>query len=182
VETKKILNNVLQHTNESILRNTVKRLPVPVIVPLVQELSRRMQGHAQSGHTVVRWIKMVLTIHTSYLMTFPELVEKLGDLYQIMDARVTMFGKLSRLQGKLDLMLSQITLQNQAEEEIGAAQQPMLIYQDDSSDEDFGVDELVPDHSESEDNWEELSDIETKNGQDSSDNEKYDEDESMDED
>ena len=32
------------------------------------------------------------------------------------------------------------------------------------------------------DNWEELSDIETKNGQDSSDNEKYDEDESMDED
>ena len=44
---KKILNNVLQNQAEVVIRNTVRRLPVPVVVPLVKELSRRMHGHGQ---------------------------------------------------------------------------------------------------------------------------------------
>lgn len=66
---KKILNNVLQNQSELIIRNTVRRLPIAVIVPLVQELSKRMHGHAQSGQALVKWLKCVLTVHTAYLMT-----------------------------------------------------------------------------------------------------------------
>ncbi|KAI0215238.1 WD repeat-containing protein 43 [Lamellibrachia satsuma] len=66
---KKILSNVLQRTNESLIMNTVRGLQVQVIVPLVQELSRRIYGHAHSGHTTLKWLKAVLTLHTSYLMT-----------------------------------------------------------------------------------------------------------------
>ena len=40
-----------------------------------------------------------------------------------------MFGKLSRLQGKLDLMLSQISTQTQEEEE-PVTQQPLLQYEE----------------------------------------------------
>ena len=50
-------------------------------------------------------------------------------LYQMMDSRVNMFGKLSRLQGKLDLMLSQISTQTQEEEE-PVTQQPLLQYEE----------------------------------------------------
>ena len=42
------------------------------------------------------------------LLQHPELVALLGQLYQMMDSRVAVFGRLSRLQGKLDLMLSQV--------------------------------------------------------------------------
>ena len=41
-----------------------------------------------------------------------------------------MFGKLSRLQGKLDLMLSQISTQTQEEEEEPVTQQPLLQYEE----------------------------------------------------
>lgn len=163
-QDKTILNNVFQNTNEMVLRNTVKRLPVPVIVPLVLELSKRMHGHAQSGHNLIKWVRVVLTVHTSYLMTFPELVETLSSLYQMMDSRTSMFSRLSRLQGKLDLMLSQVTSQGQEEEETAASQQPLLLYQDESSDED--LEDMVlgaiatTTGSDSEDNWEELSGME----------------------
>lgn len=156
-QDKGILRNVLQNRNVNLIRNTVKRLPVQMIIPLVQELSRRMHGHAQSGNTQVLWIKTVLTVHTSYLMTFPDIIDTLSTLYQMMDSRVSMFGKLSRLQGKLDIMLSQISNQTQEDEPL-VAQAPLLQFDEDSSDED--LDDLAIGHgpSDSEDNWEDFSD------------------------
>ncbi|CAH1793044.1 unnamed protein product [Owenia fusiformis] len=159
---KKILNTVLQNRNDVIVRNTVKRLPLPAIIPLVNELTRRLHGHATSGHTVLKWLKTVLVSHTSYLMSFPDVVETFSSMYQMMDARVSMFSNISKLQGKLDLMLSQVTSQGgSGEEESGTptSHQPLLLYQEESSDEeDAMLEDIVVSHSESEDNWEELSD------------------------
>lgn len=39
--------SVLQHSNETLIRNTVRRLPLPVIVPLTQELTGRMYGQSR---------------------------------------------------------------------------------------------------------------------------------------
>ncbi|KAK3599161.1 hypothetical protein CHS0354_040999 [Potamilus streckersoni] len=168
-QDKKILNHVLQHTDEKMIRNTVRRLPVQAIIPLTKELSNRMQGHAQVGHTQVKWLKMVLTVHTSYLMTFPEIVEIFSSLYQMMDYRVSIFSRLKKLQGKLGILLAQVSSQGQEEEEQSlVAQQPLLQYQEDSSEEDevpFGL--LV---SESEDNWEDISDSSEIDDQEEEDN------------
>lgn len=41
---KNIMRSVLSNKDENVIRNTVKRLPMPVIVPLVQELSSLIQG------------------------------------------------------------------------------------------------------------------------------------------
>ena len=38
----------------------------------------------------------------------PHILDSLSSLYQSMDARVTMLGKLCQLQGKLDLLLAQV--------------------------------------------------------------------------
>ncbi|XP_041353730.1 WD repeat-containing protein 43-like [Gigantopelta aegis] len=154
----KILNHVLQKTGDRLLKNTIKKLPITMIIPLMQELSRRMQGSPQSGSNTVKWIKTVLAIHTSYLITCPDIIEKLSGLYQMMDSRVSTFSKLSRLQGKLDLMLAQIST-NDAEEEdaSGKTEQPLLMYQDESSDEEFPIETILP--SESEDNWEDVSNM-----------------------
>ncbi|XP_064600554.1 WD repeat-containing protein 43-like isoform X2 [Liolophura sinensis] len=166
-QDKLIVNNVLQIRNDMIIRNTVKRLPAPMVIPLVKELSQRIQGHAQSGHTLLKWIKTLLTIHTSYLMTFPELVDKFSGMYEMMTSRVTMFSNLSRLQGKLNLVLSQIKSQDQEGEDT-TTQQALLVYEDNSSDDEgeVALDDLMAIHSESEDNWEDLSDMEAVDGGD----------------
>lgn len=41
---KNILRTVLNSRDENVIKNTVKRLPMPVIVPLVKELSTLIQG------------------------------------------------------------------------------------------------------------------------------------------
>ena len=73
----------------------------------------------------------VISSDTSMILMFqfPEIIETFSVLYRMMDSRVNMFGKLSRLQGKLDLMLSQIATQTQ-EEEKPVTQQPLLQYEE----------------------------------------------------
>ncbi|XP_060593577.1 WD repeat-containing protein 43-like [Ruditapes philippinarum] len=161
-QDRKLLNQVLQKTDVKLIQNTVRKLPVQMVIPLVQELTKRMHGHAQSGISQVVWIQTVLAVHTSYLMTFPEIVETFSGLYQMMDSRVTMLGKLSRLKGKLDIMLSQISAQTQAQgEEPGASQPALLQFEEDSSDEDLEDIAIGPPVSDSEENWEDFSDEES---------------------
>ena len=104
----KILNNVLQRSDAALISNTVRGLSVQVIVPLIRELARRCYGHSQTARVTLKWLHAVLVNHTAYLMTFPELVDLFSDIYQMMNTRVAVFSRLSKLQGKLDIMLSQV--------------------------------------------------------------------------
>jgi U3 small nucleolar RNA-associated protein 5 len=58
-------------------------LPTNHIINLVRELNKRLQGHAQSGLSIIKWLKCVLMIHTSYLMSYPDLIDSLGSVYEI---------------------------------------------------------------------------------------------------
>ncbi|ESP04564.1 hypothetical protein LOTGIDRAFT_63496, partial [Lottia gigantea] len=150
---KELIERVLHHENQQIITNTVRRLPVQLIVPFIKAISVRIHVRQSGGAQVLlKWLKAVLTTHTSYLMTFQEIVDSLSALYQLMEARVGMFSRLSRLQGKLDLMLSQITCQEQEEEE-GIVQAPLLLYHEESSEDDDPMEDLLASHSESESNW-----------------------------
>lgn len=60
---------MLQHKNEKVINKTVSLLPTQYIMSLIKELTQRLQGHAQSGLGMVKWLKAVLMIHTSYLMS-----------------------------------------------------------------------------------------------------------------
>ena len=39
--------SVLQRKDEGLIKNTIRKLPLSFIVPLVQELAKRMHSHAQ---------------------------------------------------------------------------------------------------------------------------------------
>lgn len=122
-------------------------LPTNYVVQLIKELNKRLKGHAQSGLGLIKWLKTVLMIHTSYLMSFPDLIESLGSVYEMMNARTKLFPQLSKLQGKLQLVMSQVTSQtdvlpNENDKE------PLLYYQDSSSEDEQIEDELIPSHSE----------------------------------
>ena len=78
-----LLEACLNHSDEAIIKNTVARLPPQLAVPLltacVERLGRGARGNgikgrgggasAQRGMALIKWIRAVLTIHSTHLMT-----------------------------------------------------------------------------------------------------------------
>uniref|UniRef100_A0A8C8FLA8 Small-subunit processome Utp12 domain-containing protein n=1 Tax=Oncorhynchus tshawytscha TaxID=74940 RepID=A0A8C8FLA8_ONCTS len=101
---------VFQTRKDMLIKKTVARVPLPAVLPLVEEITKRMQGHPYTAVLMVRWLKAVLMQHTSYLASLPDLVFQLGVLYHMIESRVKMFHKLTKLHGKLYLLMTQVRL------------------------------------------------------------------------
>lgn len=85
------------------------------------------------------------------LRQYPELVDSLGKLYESMNARTKLFPQLSKLQGKLQLAISQISSQSDKAGEGGGEEkdrQELLYYQESTSEDEQIEDDLIPSHSE----------------------------------
>ncbi|KAK5857073.1 hypothetical protein PBY51_010340 [Eleginops maclovinus] len=157
-----ILNKVFQTRKEMVIKKTVARLPLPAVLPLVEELTKRLQGHPFTAVLMVRWLKAVLMHHTSYLASLPDLVTQLGVLYHMIESRVKMFHKLTKLHGKLYLLMTQVATSDSSNTVIDVDHTAKLVYEEESSDEDEASgDEALPDDEDS-DNWEEDEVIEEK--------------------
>ncbi|XP_078398814.1 WD repeat-containing protein 43 [Cetorhinus maximus] len=149
-----ILNKVLQTKKDSLIKTTIARLPVPAVVPLLQEITKRLQGHPYSAALMVKWLKAVFILHASYLSTLPDLVPQLGALYQVMESRVKTLQKLSRLHGKLFLLVTQVAASEKAQDVSTVNQTAKLVYEEESSEEENSEDDPMADQ-ESDENWEE---------------------------
>ncbi|XP_003262727.1 WD repeat-containing protein 43 [Nomascus leucogenys] len=147
-----MLNKVLQTRNVNLIKKTVLRMPLHTVIPLLQELTKRLQGHPNSAVLMVQWLKCVLTVHASYLSTLPDLVPQLGTLYQLMESRVKTFQKLSHLHGKLILLITQVTASEKTMGATSPGQKAKLVYEEESSEEES--DDEIAD-KDSEDNWDE---------------------------
>ncbi|XP_057715753.1 WD repeat-containing protein 43 [Corythoichthys intestinalis] len=149
-----ILNKVFQTRKEMVINNTVSRLPLPAVLPLVEQITKRLQGHPFSAVLMVRWLRAVLMHHTSYLSSLPDVVSQLGVLYHIIESRVKMFHKLTKLHGKLYLLVSQVATNNSTNKVSDVDHTAKLVYEEESSDEDeaSGDERLLDEDS---DNWEE---------------------------
>ncbi|XP_076155666.1 WD repeat-containing protein 43 [Alosa pseudoharengus] len=154
---KNILNRIFQIRKEMLIRNTVSRVPLPAILPLLEELSIKIQGHPNSAHAAVDWLKAVLTLHTSYLSSLPDLVSQLGRLYHLIESRVKGYQQLLRLHGKLYLLMTQVATTSSGHNVNELDHTAKLVYEEESSDEDeaSGDEGLPEDESE---NWEEDED------------------------
>ncbi|XP_062324977.1 WD repeat-containing protein 43 [Osmerus eperlanus] len=148
-----ILNKVFQTRKELLIKKTVSRLPLPAVLPLVEEITKRLQGHPYTAVLMVRWLKAVLVHHTSYLASLPDLVSQLGVLYHMIECRVKMFHKLTKLHGKLFLFTTQVATTDSSNTVTDVDHTAKLVYEEESSDEEEASgDEGLPD--EDSDNWE----------------------------
>ncbi|XP_031177121.1 WD repeat-containing protein 43 [Sander lucioperca] len=154
-----ILNKVFQTRKEMVIKKTVARLPLPAVLPLVEEITNRLQGHPFTAVLMVRWLKAVLMHHTSYLASLPDLVTQLGVLYHMIESRVKMFHKLTKLHGKLYLLMTQVATSDSSNTVTDVDHTAKLVYEEESSDEDEASgDEGLPDDDDSE-NWEEEEEV-----------------------
>jgi len=112
-DDKATLEKCLAITDPVIITNTVRRLPTSYVVRFLKQLIDlyQRQGH-NKGLAMVIWVRTILAHHTSYLVTVPDLVQILSGLYLSIDSRLTIFKKMLKLSGRLDLLLSQIATQS----------------------------------------------------------------------
>ncbi|KAG2158817.1 uncharacterized protein EDB93DRAFT_1076281 [Suillus bovinus] len=124
----KLLETCLAHSDPAMVRNTVRRLPPQLAVPLltacVERLGRgpraaSMKGggggaSSQRGIGLITWVKTVLAVHSGHLMTMPDLVSRLSGLHATLTSRLALQDSLLSLNGRLDMVLSQIEMRSSA--------------------------------------------------------------------
>ncbi|KAJ8045383.1 WD repeat-containing protein 43 [Holothuria leucospilota] len=152
-QDKNLLEKVLGQNKANVIKRTVHRLPVTLIEPLLHELARRLDKTPESALTTTVWTKTVLREKASFLTSSPELVRMISEIYEKISGRTHAGKKLNMLQGKLDLMLSQV-----ASQKAGSEEEPysnaLLVYEEDSEEENL-MESLPAVTSESEVDWEE---------------------------
>ncbi|TIB76343.1 hypothetical protein E3Q23_01912 [Wallemia mellicola] len=168
-----LLESCLGQTDASIIRNTVDRLPSQLAIPLLHQCTTRLAKPGKAGPQrakgLLEWSRAVLTIHTAYLLSMPNVTEKLLGLHSALSQRISSHEKLMGLSGRLDVVLSQIALQRSIQEERRSKEQNKksnnaVTYIEGDSDEEDNV-EYDNDDAEA------IEDVELGNGEDESDSE-----------
>lgn len=121
-----ILRSVLQQSDETVIRNTVKRLALPAIVSFVRELATMIQGKTQMSCLGSVWLKVVVQQHASVLLSNPDLPELVAPVLGAVESRLQLLNPLNRLSGRLDLLLSHVSAADVDTHE----SRPLLIFND----------------------------------------------------
>ncbi|KAG5309325.1 WDR43 protein, partial [Acromyrmex insinuator] len=174
---KTILTTVLFTKNEAVIRNTIARLPVQAIIPLLKELTVMLQGKTYVNKIAVMWLQTLIMTHAAHLMSRPDIAEILSPILSFIDAKLALLTAVQRLKGRVSLITGQISQANE-EHNKDITEESLLVYQDpDSSDEGADKDD-VDLSSESDDNWEEMSDQDVQDEHEEEDNKsvKFDDD------
>nr|XP_023026900.1 WD repeat-containing protein 43 [Leptinotarsa decemlineata] len=157
---KNILRTVLCKREENVIRNTIKRLNITVLVPLIQELSVFIEGKTLSSQIGAIWFKHILQIHAGILMSNPDLSDLFGSTLGSIASRLAPLTPLNMLKGRLELLLPQVGGSSHEENE---NEEPLLVYNDKESSDSEEDDIAMDVHSESENEWEEDSSEEDHN-------------------
>lgn len=79
------------------------------------------------------------------------MIDSLGSVYEMMNARTRLFPQLSKLQGKLQLVMTQVSSQAESLQANDKESQALIYYQDSNSEDEQVEEELIPSHSEFDD-------------------------------
>ncbi|KAJ7151528.1 WD40-repeat-containing domain protein [Mycena filopes] len=198
----RLLETCLAHSEQALIRNTVRRLPPQLAVPLITACVERLGRGARAGNmkgggggassqrasALIMWVKTVLAVHSGHLMTMPDLVARLSGLHATLSSRLALQENLLSLSGRLDMVLSQIEMRSSAAPATLAAKKAGSADEDeqmdvevevDSGDEDgSGGDSSGVEGSEDEEDEEEEDEDDEMNGFIDDEAEEYSEEES----
>ncbi|KAK2586858.1 hypothetical protein KPH14_009796 [Odynerus spinipes] len=137
-----ILNNVLFTKNERIIRNTIAKLPVSAITPLLKELYAMLQGKTYPSKIAAMWLQALVMTHAAHLLSHPDIGESLSPILSLIDAKLMLLSQISRLRGRVSLITGQIS-QSKEEQDNNIMEESLFFYQDaDSSDEGAALEEV----------------------------------------
>ncbi|PWZ00580.1 NUC189-domain-containing protein [Testicularia cyperi] len=114
-----LLTSCLNHNDPVLIRNTVRKISGPLSVRLLEECVSRLNGvggshvsrgsmGSQKARGLMEWVRATLLNHMGYLMSLPNLVSRLSGLHATLSSRLATHERLLALNGRLELVLSQI--------------------------------------------------------------------------
>ncbi|GJN87808.1 hypothetical protein Rhopal_000763-T1 [Rhodotorula paludigena] len=134
-----LLESCLAHSNVNLVRSTVKRLPsgglvLSLLEAIVERLGKQKKGKdglasVKRARALIGWLKETLVVHVGFLVTIPSLVTRLAALHASLTQRLALQPPLLALQGRLELVMSQIDLRQdrarqQSLRQVRAAKKP----------------------------------------------------------
>ncbi|XP_052888323.1 WD repeat-containing protein 43 [Anopheles moucheti] len=135
-----LLRNVFAVDDSDMVQQTLGRLPPQYVSPLLNELSHMMQMKTMHVKTAVCWLKHLIHLHASQLMALgsSNLLTNFSTCLGIIEYRVEHLNSLSRLRGRLGLLIDQIDRsKNRAANLDDRSNMNVLVYQEgDDSDVD----------------------------------------------
>lgn len=125
-----ILRNVLRQTDEEVIRLTVKYLPSQYVMAMVNELSLLMTKKTAGSETALLWLRYLIQTHASSLLAcgYDNLNGTFGTTLGIIDHRTLNLTGLTRLRGRLDLLVQQVKQKSDIDDEI--RNENLLVYED----------------------------------------------------
>jgi len=133
------LSTLLHNTQINIVQKTVAGIPTNYVIPFLKFIISKFRSNPKFGLSLIIWMRAVLIQHTSYLMTVPELVKLLAELYTTIDSRVSVLDDMLKLQGRMDLLLSQIN--NKRDKQTFETENiPQEVYNEEEEDDDGDMD------------------------------------------
>lgn len=135
-----ILRSVFSRNEPELIQRTAERIPAQYISALLGEISTLMQQKTVHVATAVCWLKALIHSHTSQLMALgsENLLANFSTCLGIIEYRVQHANSLSKLSGRLDLLVNQLDrterLAKNPEELVNA--QALVYHEDDESDVD----------------------------------------------
>lgn len=129
---KKSLEYCFQQADSKIMIETVKRMALPSVLPLLNYIIARIQSKPSRSSMLLPWVQTVLVHHAGYLISLKDLPEsKLDVLYRTIKSRIASFHQFVELQGRLDMVFAQIE-NRQRYSVCGLSQlEPISVYNDD---------------------------------------------------
>ncbi|XP_026324460.1 uncharacterized protein LOC113233553 [Hyposmocoma kahamanoa] len=130
---QKLIQTVLQHNKPMVALQTVSALPADYVLQLLQQLADMSSRKTSQCAAVCTWLSAVLRCHSALILASANSqtgVDKLTHLLAVFTHRRSHLCQLLNLKGRLDLTMSQRQGQDSQVD-----QQPILEYNDTSSDE-----------------------------------------------
>eukprot|EP01132_Coremiostelium_polycephalum_P006832 gene6832-8475_t len=90
--------------NIQVIQNTVKELPSPYAYSLLTRVLKDLAIDNDKSHFVLPWITTIIKIHSSYLISVPNLSRQLSILNSVIEDKFLLHEKLSKLVGKFELI------------------------------------------------------------------------------
>ena len=105
-----LLEHCLGTTNRTIIESTVERMSPSFVIPFLTRVVAKFEARPGRGKLLTAWIQAVIEKHAGYIVSTPSVLKTLSGLHETIDARLGAFKRLLKLSGRLDLVLSQMTV------------------------------------------------------------------------
>lgn len=129
-----LFEECLTNRKEEAIKYSIQRLDSSLAVKLLERLADKIARSPSQASQLNIWLKWVMIAHGGYLVSIPNLLKTLSSLHSTLADRVAALPRLLSLQGRLEMLNSQMELRKDI-----YANSQVASYEDDEDEDEAAV-------------------------------------------